>query len=60
MIVDDVTAPTEADADARQEIMIANVIAATGLSREIVTGLMVSDDELDDMCDAALAGIAPT
>jgi hypothetical protein len=57
MIVDDVNAPLPADDDARHEIMITNVMLATGLSREVVVGLLVSDEELDRLCDVALSDV---
>ncbi|WP_158808459.1 hypothetical protein [Beijerinckia sp. L45] len=55
MIADDVTPLTAADDAARQDTMISNVMLATGLSREAVVELMITDDELDRLCDAALA-----
>ncbi|WP_174243289.1 hypothetical protein [Beijerinckia sp. L45] len=47
--------PATASDNARQEMMFENVMRATGLSRDAVVKLMVSDDELDRLCDSALS-----
>ena len=46
-------APDETDIE-----MLRNVMLATGLSEEAVAILMVNDDDLDALCDAALSEFA--
>ena len=38
--------------------MLRNVMLATGLSEETVMSLMVNDNDLDALCDAALSAFA--
>jgi hypothetical protein len=44
--------------DDHRETMLKNVMLATGLPRETVVELMVSDDDLDALCDAALSAVS--
>ena len=39
------------------EVMIKNVMAATGLPRQAVREMLLADDELDGLCDAALSDL---
>ena len=39
-------------------LMLQNVMRATGLPRDIVEGFLMTDNDLDELCDTVLAKLA--